>query len=71
MCTPSKVSTTAFVNPLIAVILGCTLGAEPFTAKMLFSALMILLAVILILRGAGARPRRERTSTTLAPEGTA
>lgn len=58
--TPSKVSTTGFVNPLIAVILGCALGGEPFTSKILLSAAMILAAVILIIRGAASRPKREK-----------
>lgn len=60
--TPSKVSTTAFVNPLIAVVLGCTLGAEPFTSKTLFSAALILAAVVLIIRGAHRTPRRDLAS---------
>ena len=48
--TPSRVSTTSFVNPLIAVILGCALGGEPFTSTILVSTAMILIAVVLILR---------------------
>lgn len=57
--TPSRVSTTSFVNPLIAVVLGCALGGEPFTANILVSTAMILLAVILILR--------RRVARTVAP----
>jgi len=66
--TPSKVSTTSFVNPLIAVVLGCTLGGEPFTPKLLLSGAMILVAVILILRSAKPRKQSTRTVSILKAE---
>jgi drug/metabolite transporter (DMT)-like permease len=47
--TPARVSTYAFVNPLIAVALGCTLGAEPFSLKLLASTALIVVAVYLII----------------------
>ena len=47
--TPARVSTYAFVNPLIAVVLGCTLGAEPFSLKLLASTALIVVAVYLII----------------------
>ncbi len=47
--TPSLVSTYAFVNPLIAVALGCTIGAEPFSGRLLLSAFLIVVAVVLII----------------------
>ena len=59
--TPSKVSTTSFVNPLIAVVLGCSLGREPFTSRLALSTAMIVLAVILILRGGSTRRAIPRT----------
>ena len=49
--TPARVSTYAFVNPVVAVLLGCTLGGEPFTPRFLLSALIIILAVVLITTG--------------------
>ncbi|HAV65450.1 MAG TPA: EamA family transporter [Verrucomicrobiales bacterium] len=61
--TPSKVSTYAFVNPLIAVVLGCTLGREPFSMRLVFSTGLILVAVILIIYG---RPARSRPATSPA-----
>jgi len=67
--TPSKVSTTSFVNPLIAVVLGCWLGSEPFTSKLIVSTAMIVVAVILILRGAGSRTKRHQTVPVLKAEG--
>ncbi len=46
--TPAKVSTYAFVNPVIAVVLGCTLGDEPFSGRMLVAMVVILSGVVLI-----------------------
>lgn len=46
--TPAKVSTYAFVNPVIAVVLGCTLGGEPFSLRMLVSGVVIVAGVLLI-----------------------
>ena len=47
--TPARVSTYAFVNPLIAVALGCTIGAEPFSTKLLISTALIVVAVYAII----------------------
>lgn len=46
--TPARVSTYAFVNPVIAVFLGWTLGGEEFTARMGLAAVVILGGVVLI-----------------------
>jgi len=46
--TPARVSTYAFVNPVIAVVLGWTLGGEEMTGRMLFAALIIVAGVVLI-----------------------
>jgi len=47
-CTPAKVSTYAFVNPIVAVFLGWGLGAEPLTARTLLAAAVIVGGVALI-----------------------
>jgi len=46
--TPAKVSTYAFVNPAIAVALGCTVGGETFTWRMLVATTVIIGGVVLI-----------------------
>jgi drug/metabolite transporter (DMT)-like permease len=46
--TPARVSTYAFVNPVIAVILGWTLGGEEMTGRMMIAALIIVVGVVLI-----------------------
>ena len=50
--TPARVATYAYVNPLIAVLLGCTLGRETFSHELFVAGALIILAVILIVRGA-------------------
>ncbi len=46
--TPGKVSTYAYVNPVIAVFLGWAVLHESVTAQMLWGALVILVGVIII-----------------------
>lgn len=48
--TPARVATYAYVNPVIALLLGCTLGHEPFSSKLLVATASILIAVILIVK---------------------
>lgn len=45
---PAKVSTYAFVNPPIAVALGCTVGGEPFSQQLLLASVLIIVAVVMI-----------------------
>jgi drug/metabolite transporter (DMT)-like permease len=47
--TPAKAATYAYVNPIVAVILGSTLGDEPFALRTMISALIIIAAVALII----------------------
>ncbi|RDC64071.1 EamA family transporter [Adhaeribacter pallidiroseus] len=62
---PSRVATYAFVNPLVAVLLGWFFANEPVTMQMLFAGLLILPAVILILQ---ANAKKERvTSGSVIP----
>jgi len=46
--TPARVSTYAYVNPLIAVILGRVVLSEPLPAGVLVAGGLILAAVVLI-----------------------
>jgi drug/metabolite transporter (DMT)-like permease len=45
---PSRVATYAFVNPVVAVVLGWALAGEPLTARTLLAAAVIVGAVALI-----------------------
>jgi drug/metabolite transporter (DMT)-like permease len=46
--TPARVSTYAYVNPVIAVFLGWALGGETLTLRVLWTAAVIVLGVIII-----------------------
>ena len=54
--TPAKVSTYAYVNPVIAVLLGCLLGGEPLTNSMVVAAGIIVFAVIVLTTKGRAGP---------------
>lgn len=46
--TPARLSTYAYVNPLVAVFLGWAIGGEALTADMLWAAAVIVLGVVII-----------------------
>lgn len=54
--TPARVATYAYVNPLIAVLLGCTLGREAFEPIIYLAGGLIIIAVVLVLRGGTSKP---------------
>ena len=56
--TPARVSTYAYVNPLIAVLLGCLVLGEPLPGRVLLAGGLIVAAVVLItFRRPPAQPR--------------
>jgi drug/metabolite transporter (DMT)-like permease len=52
-CSPSLVGTYAFVNPLVAVLLGWFFLHEPLTLRLAFGAALIVFSVVLIIRPTG------------------
>jgi drug/metabolite transporter (DMT)-like permease len=48
--TPARVSTYAYVNPLVAMLLGWALAGEPLTPRTLVAAAVIVAGVVLITR---------------------
>lgn len=48
--TPARVSTYAYVNPVIAVVLGWFLAGETLTARTLGAAAIVVVAVVIITR---------------------
>jgi drug/metabolite transporter (DMT)-like permease len=46
--SPVKVSTYAYVNPVVAVLLGWALAGEPLTARIFVAAAVIIGAVVLL-----------------------
>lgn len=53
--TMARVSTYAFVNPVVAVILGWLVLSEPLSGRTVFAGALIIVAVMLILRPTAAR----------------
>ena len=66
-CPPSQVATYAYVNPVVAVLLGASFAGEKPTSSMLAGAALIVAAVALVITN---RPRRSApvavTNPTLA-----
>ena len=54
--TPAKVSTYAYVNPVVAVLLGWAFAGEAITARTLVAAAVILAGVAIITMAGDARP---------------
>jgi drug/metabolite transporter (DMT)-like permease len=65
---PTRVSTYAYVNPVIAVFLGAWIGGEPLTPRVVVAAVVIVAAVVLILQA--SRPRSSPSSSDAGGEST-
>jgi drug/metabolite transporter (DMT)-like permease len=57
--TPSRVSTYAYVNPIIAVLLGWALAGEAVTLRVALATVGIVASVVFIIRYGGARAREQ------------
>ena len=55
--TPAAVGTYAFVNPVVALALAWAVGDEPFSARTVAAALIVLGAVVLIWKSSAGRIR--------------
>jgi drug/metabolite transporter (DMT)-like permease len=56
MTSPAIVATHAYVNPLIAVLLGWTVLGEPFSFRIALSGVLIIISVALIITASPRRP---------------
>jgi drug/metabolite transporter (DMT)-like permease len=63
-CDPSKVATYAYVNPIVAVLLGTFFAGETVTGRMLIAAVLIIGSVALIIT---AQQLRARVAPALSP----
>lgn len=63
--TPTRAATYAYVNPIVAILLGWAIRNEALTFQMLAATPMIILAVILITTGRA----RSKTRPMAAPAG--
>jgi drug/metabolite transporter (DMT)-like permease len=57
--TPARVSTYAYVNPLVAVLLGWLFAGEDVTPRIVLATVAIVGSVALIIRYGGALAKRE------------
>jgi drug/metabolite transporter (DMT)-like permease len=65
--TPARVSTYAYVNPVVAVLLGWAILGEALTPRILIAAAVIVAAVALIIRH-GAQRRAAPPADEATPE---
>ena len=56
-CDPAKVATYAYVNPIVAVILGAAFAGETFTMRTVVAALLIVGSVALVISAGTAKPK--------------
>ena len=61
--SPTKVGTYAYVNPVVAVLVGYFLGGEALGVRTILGTLLILISVVVI-----TTTPAEKTFTTLAVE---
>jgi len=54
--SPTKVGTYAYVNPVVAVIVGYWLGGEPLGARTILGMLFVLASVVIITRTRPGKP---------------
>ena len=66
--SPARVSTYAYVNPFVAVLLGCTIGGEPLSREMMIAGALIIAAVVLVLRGTNSKIAAEKREMTRSPK---
>lgn len=59
---PARAATYAYVNPVVAVILGSTLGDEPLALRTMLSASVIIVAVVLIITAKSRQAKPAETS---------
>jgi drug/metabolite transporter (DMT)-like permease len=56
-CDPAKVATYAYVNPIVAVLLGALFADERLTARMVLAAGLIIGSVALVITVQQTRPK--------------
>ena len=63
-CDPAKVATYAYVNPVVAVLLGVMFAHEVLTARTLLAGILIIGSVALIITVGQLRPTRLATANS-------
>lgn len=63
--SPTKVGTYAYVNPLVAVIIGTLFGSESLDARTVFGTVLVIASVVIIITG--KTPRTAAAAAAAAP----
>jgi drug/metabolite transporter (DMT)-like permease len=67
-CDPAKVVTYAYVNPIVAVLLGAAFAGETLSARTLIAAALIIGSVALVITAQQLKPKAAPPlATTVAP----
>jgi drug/metabolite transporter (DMT)-like permease len=66
----SRVGTYAFVNPIVAVLLGCLLGGEALTGRTAAACVCVVGRIVIIVYSRRAPPTRAAGETPRRPTGT-
>lgn len=66
--SPTKVGTYAYVNPVVAVIVGYFLGGEKLDARTLLGSACVLVSVIVITLGKGKKESEQNATVLVAEE---
>ncbi|HZM25821.1 MAG TPA: EamA family transporter [Gemmatimonadales bacterium] len=72
--SPTRVGTYAYVNPIVAVLLGYFAGGEDLSLRTVLGSLLVLVSVVVIMaesRGKGLTSRPRTSPSASAPSGTA
>jgi drug/metabolite transporter (DMT)-like permease len=56
-CDPAKVATYAYVNPIVAVILGALFAGEHLTSRTIVAAALIIGSVVIVITAQQLRPK--------------
>jgi drug/metabolite transporter (DMT)-like permease len=58
--SPTKVGTYAYVNPIVAVLVGYFLGGEGLSARTILGSVFILISVVVITTTPAKKPAETR-----------
>jgi drug/metabolite transporter (DMT)-like permease len=67
-CEPAKVATYAYVNPIVAMILGTVFGGEILSARTLLAAALIIGSVALVITAQQLKKAQESPASPAVPE---
>ena len=56
-CDPAKVATYAYVNPIVAVILGAVFAGETLSARAIMAAALIIGSVAIVITAQQLKPK--------------